>query len=111
MGIHTYSTVTKPKLMVRATLTATSATYYTASTSPATTAVITNIVLINSSGNNSRSATVTLNGVLLLSDVDIKKGTIVTFVLEQVLPPGHVLAAFASDVNDVQLHVSGVEVT
>jgi hypothetical protein len=109
MGIHTYTTVTKPKLMARATLTTSSATYYTAPTGP-TTAVITNIVLTSSAGSSSESATVTLNSVILLSDVPVPKGAIVTFVLEQVLPSGHTLAAFASSAGVIQMHVTGVEV-
>ena len=78
-------------------------------TTPAgTTAVITNIVICNTS-TSSATATILLNNVDLLNNVTIAANSSAFFDLKQVLPATELIAGSASTVA-VDFHISGVEI-
>lgn len=93
-----------PKSFVRKNLTTTN----TNATVPALKRwIITNIVLTNT-GTATQTATVTLDGITLLSAVQIEAGGTFTLDCKQVLDAGKNLGTLAN-ATTVACHVSGVE--
>lgn len=97
---------TTTKAFVRQAAATSSATLYTVPTS--TTAVISNIIIANTAAA-AATATISLDGVVLLPAVSIAANSIATFDLKQVLVAGKIIAGFASAAT-VTFHISGVEV-
>jgi hypothetical protein len=98
------------KALARTAAATSSATLYTA---PNTTsvAVVTNIVLANAS-TSSATATVAMDGIVLVPEVTIAANALVGFDLKQVLPANatpKVISGFASTTS-VTIHISGVEI-
>lgn len=98
---------TVAKALGRGTLSDSSATLYTVPA--ATTAVVTNIVLSNSS---SAAATVTmsLDGVGLLTGVEIGANSVVAIDLRQVLSAADLIAGESDTDAVIDYHISGVEI-
>lgn len=97
-----------PKAMARTTLTAASATLYTVPA--ATTAIVTNILLANTS-SSPVSVTLLFDSVALIPTVSVPGNSVVPFDLRQVLATTKVITGYASTASAVTCHVSGSEVT
>jgi len=97
---------TTTKAFVRQAAATTTATLYTVPTS--TTAVISNIIIANTAAA-AATATISLDGVVLLPAVSIAANSVATFDLKQVLAADKIIAGFAS-ATTVTFHISGVEV-
>jgi hypothetical protein len=98
------------KALARTAAATTSTTLYTA---PSTTsvAVVTNIVLANAS-TSSATATVAMDGIVLVPAVSVAANSLLGFDLKQVLPANatpKVISGFASTTS-VTIHISGVEI-
>jgi hypothetical protein len=88
---------------------ATTSTGTTLYTTPAgTTAVVTNIVIENSS-TSAATFTMALNSVPIASAVSIAANSITVIDMKQVLPATQILSGGAST-TAVDIHVSGVEI-
>lgn len=74
----------------------------------ATTAIVTNIVVSNTSAS-SQTFSILFDGVEIAGEAEIPAKSIATFDIRQVLSATQIIAGFASSV-DVKFHVSGVEV-
>jgi hypothetical protein len=73
--------------------------------------VVTNIVLANAS-TSSATATVAMDGIVLVPAVSVAANSLVGFDLKQVLPANatpKVISGFASTTS-VTIHISGVEI-
>lgn len=99
------ATVTS-KALARAAAATSSATLYTVPS--ATTAIITDIVVTNTSTSN-QTFTLSLDGVILLSSVSVNPTSSMFVSLKQVLATTKILAGFAS-ATSVNFHISGVEI-
>jgi hypothetical protein len=95
------------KKLARGSVATTEATVY--STPGSGQAVVTNIVLTNTTGA-AITATVKLATVEVLSDVPIAANGVFAFDLRQVLDSSEAIAAVASETG-LKLHISGMEVT
>jgi hypothetical protein len=96
------------KALARQVLPDTPGTLYTV---PAgTTAIVTNIALANITSTE-RTATITLDGVDLLTAVPVAGNSTIVVDLRQVLAAADVLAGSASVGSAIAVHVSGVEVS
>ena len=95
------------KKLARGSVATTEATVYT--TPGLAQAVVTNIVLTNTTGA-AITATVKLATVEVLAAVSIAANGVFAFDLRQVLDANEVIAASASAVG-LKLHISGMEVT
>lgn len=73
-----------------------------------TTAIITNIAVVNTS-TSAQTVTVYLDNVEIVANASIAANTTAFFDLKQVMNAGYKLEASASS-SSVKLHVSGVEV-
>lgn len=73
----------------------------------ATTTTVTNIVIANTSAS-AQTATVSLDGVVLVPAVSIAANSIASFDLKQVLTATKIIAGFAS-ATTVNFHISGME--
>lgn len=98
---------TTTKVMARTAAATTSTTLYTVPS--ATTAVITNIAVANTS-SSSQTFSLTLNGVALHTTTAIAANSTVYIDLKQVLSASQVLAGLAS-ATSVTFHISGVEIS
>jgi len=96
----------KPTLFYRGAAATSSATLYTVPAS--TTAVLTDIVVSNTSSNQ-QYVTMTVDGVNILPTVPISANTVITIQPKTVIPTGDIVAGYATSA-DVKLHVSGVEI-
>jgi hypothetical protein len=85
----------------------TSTTLYTVPA--ATTTTVTNIVVTNTAAS-AQTATISINGAVLIPAVSIAANTIAIFDLKQAIPATQVIAGFAS-ATSVNFHISGVEVS
>jgi hypothetical protein len=97
---------TTSKLMFRGAASISSTTLYT--TPSATTAVITEIIVTNTSGAG-QTFTITLDGVAIATSVAISANSLDVIDIKQVLPATKVLAGLAS-ATSVNFTVSGVEI-
>lgn len=99
---------TTSKVFARQGLITSTSTYYTVPS--ATTAIVTNIVVSNTS-SSARTFTIFFGGVAFASAVSIAANSVAIFDLKQVLNATTVITASASANDEVMLHISGVEVT
>ena len=97
---------TTAQVLFRGAASLTNTTLYT--TPSNTTAVITNIVVSNTSATP-LTFTINLNGTAILSSVSIAANSSAFFDLKQVLPAGQVLSGSASAVS-VNFSISGVQI-
>lgn len=95
-----------PVAMSRTTLGTGSATLYTVPGSK--TAVVTNIVIVNAD-TVSRTATVNLDGVAVVSALSLPAQSVTGLDMTQVLTTGKLIAGLASVASMVTIHISGVE--
>lgn len=95
------------KVLFRGAASTSSTTLYT--TPSATTAIVTNIVVANTSSSLSGTFTLTLDSVEIAKDVVVATNDSVTIDLKQVLPTTKIIAGFAS-ATTMKFHISGVEI-
>ena len=95
------------KALHRGAAATSSATLYTVPADTVTT--VTNIVITNTAGS-AQTATISINGSVLIPAVSIAANTIAIFDLKQAIPATQVIAGFAS-ATSVNFHISGVEVS
>jgi len=95
------------KVLFRGAAATSSATLYT--TPGATTALITSVVVTNTSGSQ-QTFTMTLNGVSIATAVTIPANDSVLIEPKQILPAGQILAGLAS-ATTVNFHISGLEIS
>lgn len=98
---------TLTKALFRGAATTSSSTLYTVPS--ATTAVITNIVVDNTS-SSSQTFSISLDGVEILSSSPIDANASVFFDLKQVLGTTKIISGLAS-ATSVKFHISGVEIS
>lgn len=97
---------TTSKALARTAAATSSTTLYTV---PAgTTTIVTNIVIANTNGS-AQTATISLDGVVLIPAVSVPANSVVPVDLKQTLSATKVIAGFASS-TAVMFHISGVEV-
>ena len=97
-----------PKVMSRSLLTGSNATLYTV---PAlTTALVTNIVLANSSAT-SVSVTVSFDGVVVVPAVFVAANSSTFIDLHQPLDTTKLITGFASTASVIACHITGLEVS
>ena len=97
---------TTTKALARAAAATSSATLYTVPAS--TTAVITNIVVTNTSAS-AQTFTIALDGVVLQAASSLAANSSAYFDLKQVLATTKTISGFAS-ATSVNFHISGVEI-
>lgn len=97
---------TTAKALSRTAAATSSATLYTVPA--ATSAVVTNIIVTNNNGS-AATATIALDGVVLLPAVSIAANSIASFDLKQVLTTTKTITGFAS-ATTVNFHISGIEI-
>lgn len=94
-----------PKNLYRGAAAISSTTLYTV---PAgTTTTVTNIIITNTSGST-QTATISLDGVVLVPAVSLNANSITTIDLKQVIATTKLIAGFAS-ATSVNFHISGME--
>lgn len=102
---------TTAKALFRGAAATSSTTLYTVPNT-STTTVVTNIVIANTAASTS-TATVSIDGVVVVPAVSIAANSVFGFDLKQVIPtsnPAKVVAGFASSTS-VNFHISGIEVS
>lgn len=97
-----------PKALARTTLTTSSASLYVVPAS--TTAIITNIILVNSTAT-AATATLSLDGVVLVPTVSIAANSLYTIDLRQALATTKTITGQASSAAAISVHISGAEQT
>ena len=97
---------TTTKALARVAAGTSSTTLYTVPA--ATTTVITNIAIVNTAGT-AATATISLDGVVLVPAVSVAANNTTFIDLKQVLAATKVVAGFAS-ATTVNFHISGVEI-
>ena len=95
-----------PTLFYRGAAATSSATLYTVPS--ATTAVLTDIVVSNTSSNQ-QYVTMTVDGVNILPTVPVSANTVINLQPKTVIGSADILAGFATSA-DVKFHISGVEI-
>jgi hypothetical protein len=95
------------KALARTAAATSSATLYTVPS--ATTTIVTNIVVDNTSGSD-QTFTINLDGVALLSSAAIAANASAFFDLKQVLATTKTITGLAS-ATSVTFHISGVEIS
>jgi hypothetical protein len=95
-----------PKLFYRGSAATSSATLYTVPS--ATSAVLTDIVVSNTSANQ-QYVTMTVDGVNILPTVPVSANTVINLQPKTVVGAGLIVAGFATS-TDVKFHISGVEI-
>lgn len=99
------------KVLARTAASTSSTTLYTAPTT-STTAVVTNIVISNTATSQS-TATVSMDGVVIVPTVAVPANSVIGFDIKQVLPANatpKTITGYASS-TAVNFHISGVELT
>lgn len=97
---------TTSKVLARTAAATSSTTLYTVPAN--TTAVVTNIVVANTSAS-AQTFTLTLDGVAVISGASIAANSSAFFDLKQVLATTKIIAGSAS-ATSVTFHISGVEI-
>jgi len=97
---------TTPKVLARGTLTDANATLYTVPS--AKTAIITNIIFCNITAS-AQTATLELDGVELVKDLQLAPKSTTSIDLRQVLETADLIEGLASANTAVTFHISGVE--
>lgn len=95
-----------PTLFYRGAAATSSATLYTVPS--ATTAVLTDIVVSNTSSSQ-QYVTMTVDGVNILPTVPVSANTVINLQPKTVIGAADILAGYASSA-DVKFHISGVEI-
>ena len=95
-----------PTLFHRGAAATSSTTLYTVPS--ATTAVLTDIVVSNTSSNQ-QYVTMTVDGVNILPTVPVSANTVINLQPKTVIGAADILAGFATSA-DVKFHISGVEI-
>ena len=95
-----------PTLFYRGSAATSSATLYTVPS--ATTAVLTDIVVSNTSSSQ-QYVTMTVDGVNILPAVPVSANTVINLQPKTVIGAADILAGYASSA-DVKFHISGVEI-
>ena len=95
-----------PTLFYRGSAATTSTTLYTVPSD--TTAVLTDIVVSNTSSNQ-QYVTMTVDGVNILPTVPVSPNTVINLQPKTVIAASDVLAGLATS-TDVKFHISGVEI-
>jgi hypothetical protein len=95
-----------PTLFHRGAAATSSTTLYTVPA--ATTAVLTDIVVSNTSSNQ-QYVTMTVDGVNILPTVPVSANTVINLQPKTVIGAADILAGFATSA-DVKFHISGVEI-
>jgi len=98
------------KVLARTAASTSSTTLYT-SPNTSTTAVVTNIVISNTATSQS-TATVAMDGVVIVPTVAVPANSVIGFDIKQVLPannPAKTITGYASS-TAVNFHISGVEI-
>jgi hypothetical protein len=98
---------TTTKALARAAFATSSATLYTVPS--ATTAVISNIVIANTTGS-AGTFTLALDGVSMATAVAVAANSITTIDLKQVLAATQTITGLAS-ATSITYHISGVEIS
>ena len=101
---------TTTKALARTAAATSSTTLYTAPNTT-TLAVVTNIVVANAATSAS-SATIAIDGVVIVPTVSIPANSVIGFDMKQVLPannPAKTITGYAST-TAVTFHISGVEI-
>lgn len=96
-----------PALLYRGSAATSSATLYTVPS--ATTTVLTDIVISNTSANQ-EYVTMTVDGVNILPTVPVSANTVINLQPKTVIAATKILAGYASSTS-VKFHISGVETT
>lgn len=96
-----------PALFYRGAAATSSATLYTVPS--ATTAVLTDIVISNTSSSQ-EYVTMTIDGVNILPTVPVSANTVINLQPKTVIAATKILAGYASSTS-VKFHISGVETT
>lgn len=97
----------QPKLFYRGGIPTTLSTIYSVPSN--TEVVVTSMIVVNASGS-SANVSLRLGGVDLLKDGAVPPNDAVHFDIRQVMSASDSIEA-GTDVSDITLHVSGVEVT
>lgn len=97
---------TTPKVLFRGAASTSSATLYTVPS--ATTSIITNILVTNTSGSNA-NYDLLLNNVSIANDVPILANDTVSIDMKQVLEATNTIKGLAS-ATTVNFHICGVEI-
>ena len=100
--------VITPASLARAVLTTGSTTLYAVPS--ATTTIITNIVLANTS-TAAATATIDVDGVTLVPTISIGANTIITIDIRQPLAATKLITGFAGTASAISCHIAGVEQT
>jgi hypothetical protein len=95
-----------PTLFYRGAAATSSTTLYTVPS--ATTSVLTDIVVSNTSSNQ-QYVTMTVDGVNILPTVPVSANTVINLQPKTVIGAADILAGFATSA-DVKFHISGVEI-
>ena len=97
---------TTSKALVRTPATTSNTILYTVPVG--TTTIVTNIVIANTNGS-AQTATISLDGVVLIPAVSVPANTVVPIDIKQTITSGVKIEGFASS-TAVTFHISGVEV-
>lgn len=101
---------TLTKVLARTSAATSSTTLYTVPTT-GTTTVVTNIVLANTD-SSAATATIAIDGVVIVPTVPIAANSVAVFDLKQVIPANatpKTITGYAST-TAVKIHISGVEI-
>ena len=98
-----------PALFYRGAAATSSATLYTSPNTAGAKAVLTDIVISNTSSSQ-QYVTMTVDGVNILPAVPVSANTVVTIQPKTVMAATKILAGFATS-TDVKFHISGVEIS
>lgn len=97
---------TTSKALARTAAATSSTTLYTVPSG--TTTIVTNIVIANTNGT-AQTATISLDGVVLIPAVSVPANSVVPVDIKQTLSATKTISGFASS-TAVTFHISGVEV-
>lgn len=97
------------KVLFRGAASTGSTTLYTVPSSPATTALVTSIVITNTAASNG-TFTITFNGISIATTVTVPANDSIILEPKQVLTSGQVIAGLAS-ATTINFHITGLEIT
>jgi hypothetical protein len=97
-----------PTLFYRGAAATSSATLYTSPNTSGAKAVLTDIVISNTSSSQ-QYVTITVDGINIIPTVPVSANTVINLQPKTVLDQNKIVAGYATSA-DVKLHVSGVEI-
>jgi len=106
----TYTPTATPTLFYRGAATTTTSTLYTvptSGTSYSTVSILTDIV-ISSTDVNQQTASIYVDGVVLVPNVPIPSNSVINFQFKTVMTTGKLITAIAGSTN-VSFHISGIQ--